>query len=447
MGTPKLSNARVLLETASSEPQTRVISVSWELSDDKHYREVDGEWSVLWNDMYSELSDDIRSARSEQGGYFALQQPREAGGDRSGSIGALNATDTHKESFGSSTCNSIHEQSTPDFSVQDATPIVKQYITPVSATSINGILDLADEPLPTGPLSTARLLEFENGANFHELQEDLHAFFSSRPMVQAPAQIQPDITSVSKKTEVFFLLAPTTAVPQAIKIFFTPTWTPPCTPPTLLTEIRACEYGPGEGLHTSWASKRLEDLHTLQEIARELEREGSRGMGQGRVKVGVEGGGMDEEAVRREGWMVGEEQAWVMETYLLSDEPSEAQNSEDQSPEQPHHNSVMDPFLAGLGISTGMRLDVGSTVFTPSGLSPLQQQQQDVDEEEDLFALPLSPRSPDMAMSPFSMFRGEALGMGGSPQPPSKLRMVESIDHSVEGAMGAPLTPPRETRV
>jgi hypothetical protein len=402
MGIPKLSNPRVLIETATGKSAaTKVICVSWELIDDKE--KADGEWNVEWDDMYADCSEDVRSARSEQGGYFALDTAR-----------------------------------TPKTAVFDHQQIQHPPPPPPQQNY--------DEPLPTGPLSTARLLEFENGLNFPDAsnEDDLPTFFSNRPIVQAPTQIMSDPISVSKKTEVLFLLAPATPMPQSIKIFFTPTWTPSNTPPSQLAEIRILDYGAGEGLHTAWATKRLEDLQALQEIAKELEREGSRGTGQGRLKVGVEGFGMDEEAVRREGWMVGEEQVWVVERFLSC--------NLDQGSDTPN-NSVMDPF-AGLGISTGLSFTDQPTV--------LERQTTDADEEteeEDLFALPLSPRSPDMAVSPFSMFRGEALGLPKSLHLGSKLRQVDSIDTCLglptdrstdvtptnKNSTGAPLTPPRES--
>ncbi|KAA8906397.1 hypothetical protein FN846DRAFT_948733 [Sphaerosporella brunnea] len=384
MSSPNLSNARVLLETATGgSAPTKVLCVTWELSDSK--AKLDGEWLVDWEGMYAELSEDVRSARSEQGGYFVLQGGSGAGG------------------------------TTADDSIDE---------------------------VPSGPLSTARLLEFENGPNMGELQEDLPTFFSSRPIVQAPTQIISDPTSPAKKTEALFLLAPNSPIPPAVSIYFTPTWTPPNTPPTRLAEIKLADYVPGDGLHTAWATKRIEDLKALQEIAKELEREGSRGTGQGRFKVGVEGGGMDEEAVRREAWMVAEEQVWVVDNFLTSHK-----NCDATVQEEPSH-SVMDP-LAGLGISTGLH-------FAPTSSVLARHHGHDEEEdEEELFALPLSPRSPDMAMSPFSMFRGEALGTKPAP---AKLG-VQSIDTGVRAVFGqdvtptqsdvtptarAPLTPPRE---
>jgi len=386
MSAPELSNARVTLETATG---SKVICVAWELENEKI--DIDGEWLVEWDDMYPELSEDAQNAPGAQGGYAALQKER-AGGEA---------------------------------------------INPI----LNKLRDAAraEDPIPTGPLSTARLLEFENGPNLGELQDDLPTFFVARPVVQAPEHILSDSSSVSKKTEVLFLLADATPVPSSIRIFFIPTWTPPNTPPTLLAEIPEGHYGTSEqgmALHTTWSKKRLEDLKALQEIANELEQEGSRGTTQGRLKVGVEGGGMDEEAVRREGWMVGEEQVWVVEKFLTA------------KPSPKEDPAVMDPFM-GLGISTGMHFTNTSSVRpAPPGLF-------EEEEEEDLFALPLSPRSPDMAMSPFSMFRGDVLP-GSKPPFSSKLRQVESIDASMglglattttgprAGAAGAPPTPPRE---
>ncbi|KAI5855723.1 hypothetical protein BZA05DRAFT_442417 [Tricharina praecox] len=361
MSAPELSNARVTIETTKA---SKVICVAWELADEKI--EIDGEWLVEWDDMYPELPEDVQSAPGAQGGYAALQKERASS-----------------------------EASNPSLSkLRDAAR--------------------ADEPIPTGPLSTARLLEFENGPNLGELQDDLPTFFAARPVVQAPEHILSDSSSVSKKTEVLFLLADATPVPSSVRIFFIPTWTPPNTPPTLLAEIPEGHYGPPSeqgtaALHTAWSTKRLEDLKALQDIANELELEGSRGTTKGRLKVGVEGGGMDEEAVRREGWMVGEEQVWVVEKFLTS-KPSPKEEE----------SAVMDPFT-GLGISTGMHFPNTSSVRpAPPGLV-------EEEEEEDLFALPLSPRSPDMTMSPFSMFRGDVLP---SSKPPfsSKLRQVESID-------------------
>lgn len=411
MTVPKISNTRVLVSglSLSAEASTKTICVSWDITSDK---DIDGEWSVEWDDMYLDLSEDVRSARSEQGAYFALQREGERA-DSAATNPQSASSFRHPDSFGSSTQQLTAE---PEYD---------------------------DEPLPTGPLSTARLLQFENGPNFDDALDDvdLSAFFEARPIVQAPTQIAPDAESPASKTEVLFLLAASTSVPASIKIFFTPTWTPPNTPPSLITVVPKSQFQVGQGLHMLWAEKRLQDLIILEEIAKELELEGSRGTGQGRVKVGVEGGGMDEEAVRREGFMVGEEQRWVRSRFLEIEE------------EAPAHE-IMDP-MQGLGISS-LRLQTGSSVSAPRSTAA------DAEEEEDLFALPLSPRSPDMAVSPFSMFRGDSVAR--SPQP-SKLRHVEtSLDTTAGSAMspmsvdttptalkrgettGAPLTPPREVK-
>jgi hypothetical protein len=157
---------------------------------------------------------------------------------------------------------------------------------------------------------------------------------------------------------------------------------------------------------------------------------------------------MDEEAVRREGWMVGEEQGWVVEKFLTC--TVDQKHAPEVSKE-----TMMGP-LAGLGISTDLSFGMSEVLRSDTP--------EEEEEEEDLFALPLSPRSPEMAMSPFSMFRGEALGLKGPRG--SKLRQVESIDTYVglglsevtptqtavsevtptnKTATGAPPTPPRES--
>lgn len=198
----------------------------------------------------------------------------------------------------------------------------------------------------------------------------------------------------------------------------------------------------GLHLHTAWAESRIDDLRTLEEIARELEREGARGLGTGRVKVGVEGGGMDEEAVRREGWMVGEEMVWVREAFLN------------------RHIVEEEPSPMGLGLGLGLDTSAGeskvlklSTTISPGGSVHLvscgtggRAASIHQEEEDDLFALPLSPRSPEMAMSPFSMFRGEALGVQdklsgaavSGKLPSSRLnQVVSSIDTSLSPSVSA----------
>jgi len=236
-----------------------------------------------------------------------------------------------------------------------------------------------EDPLPTGPLSTARLLEFENGPNFNDvLSDDLAAFFASRPLVQAPTNIVTDATGT---TRVFFLLSKDAPLPDVVRIHFTPTWNPVSSE---VATVTAHEIITAQSLHYAWAEARLADLQTLEEIARELEAEGSRGTTAGRVKVGVEGGGMDEEAVRRESWMVREEQGWVREKFL------------DSIPEE--------STPLGLGIETA-DLRIGDKGERVEKVETKEEEKEDAD---DLFALPLSPRSPEMTMSPFSVFRGES---------------------------------------
>jgi len=383
---PQLTNARVQLEEASEG--TKVLLVTWELESTP----IDGEWTVSWDSMFSP-TEDPRSARSDQGGgYFALQR---AGAG----------------------------QSTPELpgglDHVAASAAGTSFLAP--ASSLPPLGANVDEPPPTAPLSTARLLAFENGLPLQTEEESLSEFFADRPVVQAPSHILSDPLSVASKTTVSFLLSQQTPVPESVGIYFAPTFHAQ----GLLAEVRTREFDAAAELHKTWAGHRLGDLRTLQEIAKELEHEGSRGTGLGRVKVGVEGGGMDEEAVRREGWMVGEEIRWIEETYLPAAVDA-------QQPE------LMEP-LAGLGIATGMTFASGASVVAAA---PRTTQEQEQEEEEDLFALPLSPRSPEMAVSPFSMFRGDVVGpgfQGGSVGlgvgVGSKLREVTD---------GAPPTPPKE---
>lgn len=332
MAAPKLSNPRVAVESSATAPDsaqaTKVVLVSWELSDSRQV--LDGEWTVEWDSMYP----DVPESSPE---VFIAPEPE------------------------------------PEPRALTKNPLLQR-------------LQVEEDP---GPLSTARILEFENGGLeeniLPELQDDLPGFFATRPIVQAPVEIVSNPSSVAKKTEVMFLLAPDYPVPKDVRIVFTEAWTPPNTPPALLETLPLPPAKPGQALHTAWATKRLEDLGAQQEILSELELEGQRGLGQGRIKVGVKGGGMDEEAVRREGWMVGEEKVWVQEKFLVA----AAASPEEQ---------ILDP-LAGLGINTGLHF-----ATRPSVSVALQRraEPEEAADEEDFFALPLSPRSPEMTVSPFS---------------------------------------------
>ena len=81
---------------------------------------------------------------------------------------------------------------------------------------------------------------------------------------------------------------------DSIKIPLYLTWTQPVT----LPEVSVVSVSPEAVGHTTFVQQRLTDLKTLEDIAHELECEGAHGLSTGKVKVGVEGGGMDEEAVR-----------------------------------------------------------------------------------------------------------------------------------------------------
>ncbi|KAG0134089.1 hypothetical protein HOY82DRAFT_602937 [Tuber indicum] len=367
--TPPLSiqNAKATLEPPTNNSTTRVLTVEWDISPSTN--SSNGEWVVEWDAMYAALSTDVYSARSEKGSYFALQYSSSA----------------------NQTPNALSPQQRAEAAWLD-----RQINNP--------------EDLPTAPLSTAKLLQFENGGlDKLEPSDDLPAFFSARPIVQAPTHI----LGGEGKGKVYFLLTGDAKSPDSVKILFYPTWTPPVT----LGEVGVVSVPAGTEGHTAWAQHRLADLKALEDIARELEREGARGLGTGRVKVGVEGGGMDEEAVRREGWMVGEEMVWVSENFLsLPPAVASTPAAAAVAPVPTLPATTTAPQLKG-----GLKLTTttNNTPFQPSHESPLDE------DGEDLFALPLSPRSPDMAKSPFSRFRGEALGK--SPNL-SKLSMVETLE-------------------
>lgn len=394
----RITSPKVHLEASASRSYssltgTKVLAVSWTVPINHPLQ--NGEWTVSWDNMYVDVSEDIRSARSEKGSYFALQR-------------------------GSSTPSG----GTPVLEIPE--PLYT--LPPTQLQPLQSTSDYTDG----APLSTAKLLAFENGLDKFEETEDLSAFFASRPIVQAPANIIPD--AQTGNVIVYFLITGTAPLPDLIRIIFVPTWGASQTVAAVPVPQRTDYSGHGSLLlHTAWAEARIDDLATLEEIARELEREGARGLGTGRVKVGVEGGGMDEEAVRREGWMVGEEMVWVREAFLN------------------RHIAEEDPSPIGIGLGLGLDTLSGkgtlklSTTISPGGTAHVvacgsnnnRAAAIHQEEEDDLFALPLSPRSPEMAMSPFSMFRGEALGIGAK-LPSSRLnQVVSSIDTNLSPQAGS----------
>lgn len=375
-----ISNTLVTVETS---PTTRVLCVEWTI-DSAPART--GEWIVEWDSMYASLTADLHSARSEKGSYFALQQ----------------------------------SASTPDTTLSPQQRAAAAWLERQSHA----------EDLPTAPLSTAKLLQFENGLGGREVAEsddDLPKFFTTRPVVQAPAHITPAQQQQGLKGRAYFLLRSSADLPDLVRVLFIPTWAPP----VVLAEVPVPrDHLSGNALHTAWAEARLADLKTLEDIARELEREGARGIGTGRVKVGVEGGIMDEEAVRREGWMVGEEMVWVTETFLTTDKnipPTPIHPPHAPPPPPTAATTDAQPQKGGLKLTTTTQSLIPQ--YIPDEASPATSE--DGAAVDDLFALPLSPRSPDMAMSPFSMFRGEPLG-GSSRDNHSKLNQVLNFDDEKE---------------
>ncbi|KAF8421981.1 hypothetical protein EV426DRAFT_180295 [Tirmania nivea] len=263
--------------------------------------------------------------------------------------------------------------------------------------------------------------------------------FQERAIVQTPTRILPPLastspntptTSSSQKFSVFFLLSHSTAVPTSVTIRFTPIWASPIAPsPTLTVTVNpVSKHVHHGGLHKAWAKTRLVDLNELQELADELARTGQRGVGIGSFKVGVDGGGHDEERLKWEAEMVGRERNWVLKTFLgkvivgkpLKEDALIGTNGDDEDLTE---QKEIEEGLKLLGtLAQGLKVTNDDDSFTeetqqvtrdPSTAKLTSQAppaSNDNDgEEDDLFALPLSPRSPEIGVSPFS-FRGPAIG-------------------------------------
>jgi len=314
-------------------------------------------------------------------------------------------------------------------------------------------------------------------------KEDTHPFeamddsfferiFQERAIVQTPARIVPALgstspntptTSSSQKFSVFFLLSHSTAVPTSVTIHFTPIWASPIAPsPTLTVTVNPVSKHVNHGdLHKAWAKTRLVDLNELQELADELARTGQRGVGIGSFKVGVDGGGHDEERLKWEAEMVGRERNWVLKTFLgkvvagkpLKEDALAGSNGDDEDlteqKEIEEGLKLLGKLAQGLKVTnddsafteeTQQALGDSSTTKSASQAPPANNDNDD--EEDDLFALPLSPRSPEIGVSPFS-FRGPAIGnldaaiWSGMP---TKITTKLSAD-AIPVAGGALLTP------
>jgi len=314
-------------------------------------------------------------------------------------------------------------------------------------------------------------------------KEDTHPFeamgdsfferiFQERAIVQTPTRIVPPLGSTSPNTptassaqkfSVFFLLSHSTAIPTSVTIHFTPIWASPIAPsPKLTVTVNpASKHVNHGGLHKAWAKTRLVDLNELQELADELARTGQRGVGIGSFKVGIDGGGHDEERLKWEAEMVGRERNWVLKTFLgrviagklLKEDALTGTNGDDEDLTE---QKEIEEGLKLLGtLAQGLRVTNDDGTFTEeteqapgnpstttkSASPPLASNDND-DEEDDLFALPLSPRSPEVGVSPFS-FRGPAIGnldatiWSGMP---TKIATKLSAD-AIPVAGGVPLTP------
>ena len=303
--------------------------------------------------------------------------------------------------------------------------------------------------------------------------------FQDRSVVQTPARITPPVTSSprspkpsSQKFSIFFFLSHPTDYPKTITIRFTPIWASPVVPsPTVTIPVNPVskDLPPGD-LHKAWAKSRLVDLHELQELADELARTGQRGVGMGSFKVGVDGGGHDEERLQWEAEMVGRERNWVLKTFLGKviagkplkvEQPVPLKGGDEEGftekTEIEQGLEVLGKLAQGLKVTCdegGVVTDANTITTRDSPASHLSSVAQihsgNDDEEDDLFAVPLSPRSPDITVSPFS-FRGPAIGnldealLSGVPATQKKGFPAVITPSFSAGAIpvasGAPLTP------
>ena len=278
---------------------------------------------------------------------------------------------------------------------------------------------------------TPNLVEDASPAPAMESLDDsfFERIFEDRTVVQTPTKILPPLVSSSptspstapQKLSAFFLFSNLMPVPSSVTIRFIPTWTSPIAPlPRVTVPVVSAPaiFSPGD-LHRSWAKSRLADLNELQELADELAGTGQRGVGTGAMKVGVDGGGHDEDRVRWEAEMVGRERNWVLKRFLgkvllgkpLDEERDSTGKSADEDDlteerEIERGLQMLEKLAEGLKISTdeeGVSLPApqSATAFTIPQACTVPSATSD-DDDDDLFALPLSPRSPEMGVSPFS---------------------------------------------
>ncbi|CAM1507319.1 Fc.00g069600.m01.CDS01 [Cosmosporella sp. VM-42] len=222
-------------------------------------------------------------------------------------------------------------------------------------------------------------------------------------------------TETSSHRRVYFLLPPNSPVPATITV------TAPCRTPLTLKPLPAIfpeGFSPDAGtrgvLHTIWAKKRLSELE------REMEAE---------MRTNAESVGLE---------MAMAEKQWIVDNFLKSPVPLSpvaarssvggrlgdklrglrlATSAADLVP-SPTANTfthagsqsqTLSPQGADIAVSSFSAMARGNTA--PISLNAALQGDQvavsapvrmDRDAEDDLFALPLSPRSPDMKKSPFS---------------------------------------------
>lgn len=273
---------------------------------------------------------------------------------------------------------------------------------------------------------------------------DYARLFSSRAVVQAPSKITPvSEKGVKSSYAVYFLLNKNHASPASVVVEYTPqVWSPDAKP--LVSEEIVVQRAEASSEHlTAWANARLEDLKALAAIARELQTSGSRNDGTGLIKRGVEGMGMDMRAIEEESKMVHEEMNWVRELlaavaregiftgYGIGEASAEDPTVEEEREAieralkemsilaeemKVRRSSISSPvthaqrIIKGPALNTALAVERQKFLLSKPQLHTPDSQAHpsptDANDDTGLFAVPLSPRSPEMPVSPFSLLKG-----------------------------------------
>ncbi|RPA75103.1 hypothetical protein BJ508DRAFT_24740 [Ascobolus immersus RN42] len=285
--------------------------------------------------------------------------------------------------------------------------------------------------------------------------EDFGGLFSSRAWVRAPERIAPDTTEDGEEDVtfiVYYLLSPTYTPPKEVHLSYTPlSWSP--SPPTEAGTFPITTSTEPTEAATQWARLRLDDLRNLSALAQELTTSGSRARTTGLLKRGVDGSGMDISEILQEARMVEEEMRWIEDTFLGAgvNFTGYGVGAEEEAEGEEDEKEAIEKALAEMQrLATELRLErasspivgpgegpsfarptsdfetrlregnLGRTASLNAALgfappqrpsvqtapSPIPHDRDDDPEASPLFAVPLSPRSPDMPISPFSLLKG-----------------------------------------